>query len=246
MRIKKIRDLTFIDLDRKRTIVIACDSCGSIGLKEHDVLKVPPFITGQYTARVAILEVLCAGAKVIGLTNTICNEMEPTGREIIRGIKAELKDAGIDSVALTGSTEENFPSFSTGLGITAIGIADKAKLKVNSVKDAALVLALGRPMLGQEIVDSPKTSMVDYPLIQELLKQEEIYELVPVGSKGILYEVYQLAWNNSLKLILNDAVDVDIHRSAGPSTVVLAAVKPDAWPMINFAGNMEVIGRLSK
>jgi hypothetical protein len=246
MQVRKIRDLTLINLDREKTMVIACDSCGSVGMKEHDALKVSPFITGQYTARVAILEVLCTGAEVICLTNTICNEMDPTGKEIIRGIEAELRAAGLDQVVLTGSTEENFPSFSTGLGVTAVGIADNRKFKINTVKDDALLIALGRPLLGPEVVSSPKTDMVDYSLIHELFHREEVYEMLPVGSKGILYEAQQLARNNALNLTLNENINVNLSRSAGPSTVLLVALRPAAWPKLSFAGTMEVIGRLTR
>jgi hypothetical protein len=34
MEVRKIRDLSLITLDEKRTMVIACDSCGGVGMKE--------------------------------------------------------------------------------------------------------------------------------------------------------------------------------------------------------------------
>lgn len=52
-----------------------------------------------------------------------------------RWYKRWIKRAGIDEVVLTGSTEENFPSFSTGLGITVLGIVDNSVIKVNNVNN---------------------------------------------------------------------------------------------------------------
>jgi hypothetical protein len=60
MDVLKIRDLTLIKIDSEKTMVIACDSCGSIGMKKYDVLKVPPFFTGKFTTKVALMEVLCS------------------------------------------------------------------------------------------------------------------------------------------------------------------------------------------
>jgi selenophosphate synthetase-related protein len=117
MIVEKIRDLTIVNISDKNAIVVACDSCGSIGMKKGDVLKIPPFYSGKFTARVGIMEVLCTGAEVVTIVDTVSNEMEPTGNEIIRGIKEELKAANINEVVLTGSTEENFPTISTALGV---------------------------------------------------------------------------------------------------------------------------------
>jgi hypothetical protein len=86
VKIEKVRDHTLIELEKGSTLVIACDSCGGIGLKEGDVLKVPPEVTGRYAARVVLLEVLCAGAEVVCLANAVCNEMKPTGHSDRTGV----------------------------------------------------------------------------------------------------------------------------------------------------------------
>ncbi|QDR82164.1 hypothetical protein SPTER_35850 [Sporomusa termitida] len=231
-------------LDRDKTMVIACDSCGGIGLKAGDALQVTPFITGKYAARVAIMEVICAGAEVICLTNTICNEFDPTGIAIIQGIEEELKAAGIREVVLTGSTEENFSTVMTGLGITAVGLAETKKLKINNIKGEALLVALGRPNVGREVLNRPE-EQVNYHTIRQLLGDEAVYELIPVGSQGILYEMQELARNNRLQLKVYEQPGININKSAGPSTVVIAAVS-DAYfrkGMIN--GPMTLLGELT-
>ncbi|ERI90076.1 hypothetical protein HMPREF1982_04343 [Clostridiales bacterium oral taxon 876 str. F0540] len=224
MEVWKIRDLSLITIDERRTMVIACDSCGSVGIKDGDVLKVPPFYVGKLTSRVALMEVICAGAEVISLTDTVCNEMKTTGEEIIKGIEHELKLAGIRDVVLTGSTEENFSTVSTGLGITVVGIAENNKLKVNNVKNEAVIISIGIPKVGDEINLNEDSEIVDYSSIYKLLNNNLIYEIVPVGSKGIAYECKQLSESNKLELYFEEQFKVDINKSSGPSTSIIAAV----------------------
>jgi len=244
MNVRKVRDVTLVDLGQGKTMVIACDSCGSVGLKERDVLKVPPFITGKYTTRVALLEVLCTGAEVICLTNTICNEMNPTGQEIIQGIEEELREAGIGKVVLTGSTEENFPTVATGLGITAVGLVETEKLKINNIKSDALLVVFGQPKVGQEVLKSSRDDIVGYSLIKQLLKEPEVYEIIPVGSKGILYEMQELARNNQLTISVNKDLEIDLIKSGGPSTAVIAAVSAAYFSRMELDGNMELLGKV--
>ena len=243
--IRKFKDITLVSLSENQSIIIACDSCGGIGLKEYDKLKVSPYITAKYTARVAILEVLCTGAEVISLVNTICNEMNPTGQTVIRGIKEELAEAGLPEIMLTGSTEENFETFATGIGITAIGIAENQHIKINTISDRALLVTLGIPNVGQKVLDCDKKEFIDYHTVRRLVASDDVYELLPVGSKGILYEANQLAEHNGLQFNAYKELHIDIKKSAGPSTVVLAAVREDFLSHWQFACTTEVIGELN-
>ncbi len=246
MNVQKVRDLTLVDLGQQRTMVIACDSCGGVGMKEQDVLQVSPHITGRYTARVAILEVLCTGAEVICLTSTICNEMNSTGKDMIEGIRAEMQEAGINNVVLTGSTEENFPTVATGLGVTAVDMIQSNQLKVNSIKQQALLVALGRPKVGQEVLAGGVNDCIHYQLIKQMLKDDEVYEIIPVGSKGILYEMQELARNNRLNLIVNPGIKLDVRKSGGPSTAVIAAVSSRYFSKMDVQVSMELVGEVCR
>ncbi|MDT8717362.1 alpha-ribazole-5-phosphate synthase [Clostridium sp. 19966] len=245
MESRKIRDLSLIELDTDRTMVIACDSCGSIGMKSGDELKVPPIYVGKMTVRVAIMEVMCSGADIISVIDAVCNEMEPTGSEIIKGIKEELKLAGIKDITLTGSTEENFKTCSTGLGITVVGIARNKTLKVNKVKGEALIISVGVPKVGNEINLFEDKEIVDYLSIKKLLEEESVYEIVPVGSKGIAYEMEQLALNNKLTPWFEKETKVDLKKSAGPATCVIAAIDNESLKkMSHLVPNVNIIGVL--
>lgn len=222
--VKKIKDVTLVSLNDNESIVIACDSCGGIGMKAYDQLHISTEIMAKYTVRVAVMEVLCTGAEVVCLVNTICNEMNPTGIEVLKGIQDELIAADLPEAVLTGSTEENFATFATGLGITAIGIVENKRIKINTINKNVFIAAIGRPKVGQEILDSPSDELLDYRAVRELVRQKNVRELLPVGSRGILYEMRQLARNNNMKLKVYENINVNLEKSAGPSTVILAAV----------------------
>ena len=119
--IKKFRDITLLSFG-DNIITVACDSCGGIGNKEHDVIKVDPYITGYYTAIVSLSETLAIGAEPITVINTFAVEMNDTGKRILDGIYDALDEIGVDKDSvLTGSTEENIPVTVTGIGLTVIG-----------------------------------------------------------------------------------------------------------------------------
>lgn len=74
-------------------------------------------------------------------------------------------------------------------------------MKVNNIKKDCLVISIGIPKVGKEInIEGYDEEIANYNHIYSLLKEEEAYEIVPVGSKGILYEAEELAKNNNYKL----------------------------------------------
>jgi len=70
-QIRQFRDLTLIPISHDELLVIACDSLGGIGPKQHDMVKVPAEIVGQYTVRGPLMEVLAAGARPVAVINTL-------------------------------------------------------------------------------------------------------------------------------------------------------------------------------
>lgn len=247
MKVKKTRDLTLVEISREETMVIACDSCGGIGSKAGDALRVPAYYTGRYTVRVGLMEVISAGAEVVTVTDAVCNEMEPTGREIIRGIRDELKAAEISDVVLTGSTEENFPTVSTAVGITVIGIVKNSGLRVGKAREGAVIVSVGMPKIGDEIRLDGDPDIVGYAGLRFLLEREGVLEIIPVGSKGILYEAGLAAENSGMTLSLEKNIAVDIRKSAGPATCAIAIVSSNALDdVMRGLKNVNIIGSLTR
>ncbi|SMB95171.1 alpha-ribazole kinase [Thermanaeromonas toyohensis ToBE] len=221
---RKYRDLTLIELNDGRLLVIACDSCGAIGPKEGDVVKVPGYVVGRFTSRVALMEVLAAGAWPICVVNTLCVEPFPTGADIQRGIADELRFLGVDPEALlTGSTEKNMPTSQSGVGVTVIGIASKEQLRVGRLSAGDSLGLFGLPKVGAEVsLNDPE--IADLPTVMLLLSSSQVREIVPVGSRGIKAEAETLARLNDLELVWYEIPDeVDLYKSAGPATCLLVA-----------------------
>ncbi|NLN15929.1 MAG: alpha-ribazole-5-phosphate synthase, partial [Firmicutes bacterium] len=81
-KVRQLRDVTVIDMADGSLLVVACDSLGAIGSKENDLVKVPGYVVGRMTSRVALLEVMSTGARPLVLINALAVEMTPTGEEI--------------------------------------------------------------------------------------------------------------------------------------------------------------------
>lgn len=224
MSIRKYRDLTLIDLSDDKVLVIACDSCGAVGPKEGDLVKVSGYVVGRFTSRVALMEVLAAGAWPICVVNTLCVEPFPTGADIQCGIADELRFLGVDPEALlTGSTEKNMPTSQSGVGVTVVGIASKEQLRIGRLRAGDYLALFGLPKVGAEVsLGDPE--IADLSTIMLLLSSSQVKEIVPVGSRGIKAEAETLARLNDLELVWYEIPDeVDLYKSAGPATCLLAA-----------------------
>lgn len=221
------RDLTIMPLTASESLVIACDSCGAIGSKSGDIFQLSPWYAAKHTLRVALTEVMCSGALPAVITNGVCCEMDPTGQEMIQSIQAELHSAGLCDVVLTGSTEENFSTSMTALAITVIGRAKTDKLRFCRAVSGDQTLLIGTPRVGQEVNLDGKGF---YEEIRLLLSMPGVKEIVPVGSKGVLYEANVLA-GLSGGTFRPCSASIDYYKSAGPATCLLvlckdAAVRP--------------------
>lgn len=213
------RDVSFIELNESLYLAVACDSCGGIGEKVKDVVKVPPYVVGRLTTRVAMMEILSAGASPKALTAAICSEPAPTGERILTGIRDELNDLSLN-LPLTISTEKNMKTCQTGLGITIIGLVKKESLRINKTKAGDRLYCVGVPKVGNEIslVDPEIANSL---LIKELLEIPGVHDIIPVGSKGIKGEGEMLASFLGLELKWNHSLSIDIQKTAGPSTCIL-------------------------
>lgn len=226
----KFRDLTIVDVTPDHRMVISCDSSGGIGDKEKDVVKVDPEIVGQFTTQVALMELLATGATPITIVNTLGVEMEETGQKIITGIKKAIKPLNMeDNIVITGSTEENIPVCQTSMGITIIGMIERSKWRNKKAKKRDLAVVLGIPKVGEEVLDDKGRETMSVPLLLEVLKKPYINDILPVGSKGIAYELNEMAITNKLNYSIYDKTNIDLNKTAGPATCVIVAVDREGY-----------------
>ncbi len=229
MEIKRHRDLTIIDINKDQTLVISCDSSGGIGEKPNDRVKTSPEIVGYYATQVALMELLAYGASPITIVNTLSVEMDDTGNRIIEGIKKAIKPLDIDESSLiTGSTEENIPVTATGMGITIIGILHKELWKEPETRPGMIGLVIGLPKVGEEVLQG-KNQIMDIEKLIDLKKKDYIHEILPVGSKGILYELDEIARTNGIDFIVDEEIQIDLKKTAGPSTCVIVTMEEENY-----------------
>lgn len=240
--IERYRDLIII-YEKDIAYVISCDSLGAIGSKKDDVLKVDEEVVGRTTIKVALAEALCVGASPIVISDTLSVEMNPTGKKILMAIKSELEKNGLTDIVFTGSTEENFPTSMTGIGITVISRGKVSDLKIKKVKRGMHLSLLGYPLVGNEVLYSKEVlQLKDYVTISNT---KEIIEAIPVGSKGIKYELSILEKISGLKIVGSIPPHIDIMKSGGPSTCCII-VHEEKIPFIerlinkpiNYIGNL--------
>lgn len=221
----KFRDLTIVDISPEHRMVITCDSSGGIGDKDMDVVKAEPEVVGYFAAHVALMELLAVGARPITIVNNLGVEMDQTGTRIINGIKRALEPLNIkEDIPITGSTEENFPVCQTFMGITVIGIMEKSSWRSKKPRKGDLAVLVGMPKVGQEILEDKGREIMSLSLLMELLKKPYIMEILPVGSKGIQYELGEMAKTSELEYEIHNEGNIDLYKSAGPATCAIVAV----------------------
>lgn len=239
---RKYRDLTLAPVPGG-TVVIAADSCASAGSKPADHLQCPAYHVGRVSARVVLFELFCIGARVLVVADGICAEMEPTGREIIRGYTDELALAGLSGDCLTGSTEENFPTAMTGVGTAAVGYL-AGDFTPPACHPGDILACLGTPLVGMAFLHFEGQPIATYDHLARLGSRPDVRELVPVGSKGVAWEAANLARLHGLAVDLDPRCPLDLAQSGGPSTCVVVAADPRAWAALERDFPVTRIGTL--
>lgn len=229
------RDVEVVPLDGAQYLVTACDSCGGIGSKEQDVVKVTPYIVGRFTTRVALMEVVAAGAAPRLVTAAVSNEPDPTGKEILAGVSDELRTLNLEDLPVSVSTEKNTLTVQTGLGITVIGICQRDSLRISKTKPGDHLYCLGLPKLGPEVADPADPEMAQCNHIPVLLSVKGVHDIIPVGSKGIRGEAELLAAELNLVFEPEEDLVIDIDKSAGPSTVLIFSCEDEFTPTFPLA-----------
>ena len=172
------------------------------------------------------MEVFSSGAEPICVVDNLTSDLDQTGLEILRGVKEEAVQAGLNPrSAVTGSYEKNFVVEQTGVGVTVIGICDKKDLRIGVSKAGDALVALGTPSVGAEVLAAEEQGVnctIDDVL--KLLSVNFVHEVIPVGSGGINCEVEVLAKSSGLKFISGSNCRIDFDKSAGPATVILASL----------------------
>ncbi|MFC2089040.1 hypothetical protein ACFLSX_05500 [Calditrichota bacterium] len=219
----QVRDLTKIDLSNGYSLIIAVDSDGGIGSRPGDTVKCNDYLLGRLSMRVPLMEILGSGSLPLAAFNVLTFPMDVHAKEIIRGIREELSDAGLGrDFPLSGSTEDNVITRETGLGTMVVGIVHKDDFRPGSSLPDDNVLCVGIPKSAPEDeLSIDDTEILKWHHLRKILNQSNVHDLLPVGSKGVLYEAHNMAETAKLKFLANSNSVFDFYKSAGPSTCII-------------------------
>jgi selenophosphate synthetase-related protein len=219
-------DVSILKVPTGHAIVAGSTSSGAVGPKEMDRVKVDGHVLGKFLARVALMDVIATGAFPLLLSVTLGVEKEPTGNEIIKGIEREARNIGLDpNQVLMENTEDNFQTVQTGAGLTVVGLANEDELRLGKTMPGDLIVAIGRPKVGDEvIVAEARGEIADLKNVIQLTQRKYVHDIVPVGGFGIASEAKMMAYGVGRQLKLLEVQGLDLHKTAGPATVVLATI----------------------
>ena len=227
--VSQVRDLTKIDLGNHYSLIIAADSDGGIGSMPADSVKCSEYDLGRFAIRVPLIEIFSSGAFPLAAFDMLTLPMEPHGIEIIRGIRAELAEAGLGmDFPLSGSTEDNIPTTMTGVGTLVLGLVKEEDLRPGKSQPGDQVFCLGLPKSGpDDLVSLEDDEIIKISELRKVTEVEGINDILPVGSRGVLYEARQLAALAGLHFIPVTQSAVNLHKSGGPSTCALISCPLD-------------------
>ncbi|XMB85774.1 ATP-binding protein [Mycoplasmatota bacterium WC44] len=204
-----MRDAMIIPISDKEELVITTDCSGGVGQSEDDIVKVPYEVVAYFTTRVALMELLSVGAKPI--CYTLSNLTTDGYQNIHHGVLKALNEVDISNLENISSSETNFELKQSGLGISFIG--KRSKTHVDKI-DNLLYAVIGYPLVGDEVVDNPE-KIVSLEMFKRLVGDKRIVDILPVGSKGIKFEMKEVFNKTVIKS------ELDMIKSSGPSTCII-------------------------
>ena len=224
-------DVVILRIPTGHALVVGSTSSGAVGPKSLDKVKVAGRVVGKFLARVALMDVAATGAFPVMLSATLSVEKEPSGSEIVDGIRNEVRILGLEpDQVLLENTEENFKIEQTGAGLTVIGFANDEELRIGKTLPGDFVVAIGKPKVGEEVLPAEaKGEIADLRNVLWLSQKKYVHDMKPVGDFGIAHEARMMAHAVGRQLKLGDETNINLEKSAGPATVLLVTLNPEKF-----------------
>ena len=222
-------DVSILKVPTGHAIIAGSTSSGAIGPKEMDKVKVDGRVLGKFLARVALMDVSATGAFPLLLSVTLGVEKDPTGNSILEGIREEARTVGLDpNQVIMENTEDNFETLQTGVGLTVVGFANEEELRIGKTCPGDFIVAIGKPKVGNEVIAAEaRGEIADLKNITQLSQRKYVHDIWPVGGFGIASEAKMMAYGVGRQLKTCEVQGLDLNKSAGPATVVLATINRD-------------------
>ncbi len=241
-------DVSILKVPTGHAIVTGSTSSGAVGPKIMDKVKVDGQVLGKFLARVALMDVTATGAFPLLLSVTLGVEKEPTGNQIMEGIKREARSIGLDpNQVVMENTEDNFETVQTGGGLTVIGFANEDELRLGKTCPGDLIISIGKPKVGDEVILAEKKGEIaDLKNVIQLSQKQYVHDIAAAGTFGIADEARMMAFGVGRQVKLIEVEGLDLNKSAGPATVILATVDKEKLEEITslIAKPVNLIGEI--
>ncbi|WP_075618399.1 hypothetical protein [Paenisporosarcina indica] len=196
--------------------VVTTDNSGGIGEKQADIVVAPNDVVSYFAARVTLLEQWTAHAEVESVI--IQNFSGETAWQAYKdGVKKLLEEVDLASLQISGSSETNMELMQSAMAVTMIG-----RIK-EEVDGEVTWFIYGQPFVGSDVLEHTD-AIADLKKIKEAITSGVVKKIWPVGSKGIQAEARALFVDDTLCV----KSELDVEKSAGPSTVVFIGVSPES------------------
>ncbi|MCA0991326.1 ATP-binding protein [Pseudalkalibacillus hwajinpoensis] len=215
-----MRDGTVIELGAE-TLIITSDNSGAIGMKEQDHVAVPYDVVSYYAFRVAVMEnIALGGVPVSVVMHNFCGDRE--WEALVSGVERGKRELGFNhEITITGSSETNMPMLQSALGVVVVG-KRKDELPEVRLDDATKFAVIGKPLVGDKVVKEA-SEIAPLDLFCWISEQDGVQAVLPVGSKGILYELNELVEEDVEVEERMVRAELDLYKSSGPATCFIVA-----------------------
>jgi hypothetical protein len=219
-------DVTFMKLPTGLILSLSYTSSGGIGPKPMDKIKVDGFTLGRFMTRVALMDTIALNSWPRLIIATLSVEMSPTGLDILKGVKSEVKKIGLDpDQSISTNTEENIGTDQTGLGVTAIGLVHEDELRMGRTQPNDALVIIGEPKVGDEVIQAEKEGRIaDLQDLVRLVQLEFVHDVIPVDTQGIAYEARMVAHMVGRQVEFYNNIKMDLEKPAGPATSILVTM----------------------
>lgn len=219
-------DVSILKVPTGHAIVTGSTSSGAVGSKSMDKVNVDGRVLGKFLARVALMDVTATGAFPLILSAALSVEKEPSGNEILEGIRREARSIGLDpNQVLMENTEDNFETVQTGAALTVVGFANEDDLRLGKTNPGDLIITIGVPKVGKEVIAAEaRGEIADLKNVIQLSQRKYVHDIAAVGTFGIASEAKMMAYGVGRQLRLREVQGLDLDKSAGPATVILATI----------------------
>jgi hypothetical protein len=228
------RDLAIFRAARRRYLVAACDAVGGLGNKPEDVVQIDPECVGYFCARVVLLELLSVQVRPRLAACTFSVEMHPTGQLLLSGVQRQFKEENLlDQVSIIDSTETNFTTRHTAMGMTLIGDIRSAHTVRTNVQVDDIVYRVGVPRVGLHLGDA---DLLPVNVVRALAVSRSVHEVIPLGSRGVAAELRDLRKRGVDVELFADLDRAELSRSGGPANAVLVVAGQDGRYLSELTG----------